>query len=72
MKVSVIVPAYQAARVIGRCVRSVRRQSYPNWELLVVDDGSCDGTAAAVGTADQNRAPGRVVCQKPGHGCGVR
>lgn len=65
MKVSVIVPAYQAARVIGRCVRSVRRQSYPNWELLVVDDGSCDGTAAAVRTAAGRDARVRLI--KTGH-----
>lgn len=47
-KVSVVVPAYQSAETIAACVESVVRQTELSWELIVVDDGSTDGTAAIV------------------------
>ena len=45
---SVAVPAYNHARYIGACLESVRNQSYPELELVVVDDGSSDGTGEVV------------------------
>lgn len=46
--VSVIVPAYNASRFIERALASVQGQTYPNLEVLVVDDGSDDNTAEIV------------------------
>ena len=40
--VSIIVPVYRAEQTIRRCVDSVLRQEYPDFELLLVDDGSPD------------------------------
>ena len=46
--VSVIMPAYNAARTIGESIESVQSQSFADWELIICDDASTDGTATAV------------------------
>ena len=44
--VSILMPAYNAAAFIGEAIGSVLAQTEPRWELLIVDDGSTDRTAA--------------------------
>ncbi len=44
--ISVIVPVYQAQALLEACVDSVRAQTFSDWELLLVDDGSTDGSPA--------------------------
>lgn len=43
--VSIILPTYNRAHSIRRSIESILRQTYPHWELLVIDDGSADHTA---------------------------
>lgn len=43
MKLSIIVPVYNVAETLKRCVRSILGQDYRDFELLLVDDGSTDG-----------------------------
>jgi chlorobactene glucosyltransferase len=42
--VSILVPARNEARNIAACVRSLAEQDYPNFELIILDDASDDGT----------------------------
>ena len=46
--VSIITPAYNAAEYIAESIESVLAQTYPNWEILIVNDCSKDNTAAIV------------------------
>ncbi len=42
--VSIIIPAYNAASFIEETIQSIYGQSYPSWEVIIVNDGSTDGT----------------------------
>ncbi len=46
--VSVIMPAYNSAAYISESINSLKKQTYPNWELLVIDDASQDETSQIV------------------------
>ncbi len=46
--VSVIMPCYNMERFVTETIASVQRQTYPHWELLIVDDASTDGTVETV------------------------
>jgi glycosyltransferase involved in cell wall biosynthesis len=48
IEVSVIITAYNEVRHISRCLDSLLRQSFDNFEIIVVDDGSTDGTSELV------------------------
>ncbi len=54
-RVSIITPAYNHAGYIRQCIESVRSGNYQDWEMLVVDDGSTDGTADVVRSIDDPR-----------------
>ena len=46
--VSVIIPAFNAERYIGKALESVRAQTYQNWEIIVTNDGGTDATGRMV------------------------
>lgn len=53
--ISVILPTRDRVDVLQHAVRSVLQQRYPRWELIVVDDGSTDGTAPWLRTVGDDR-----------------
>ena len=46
--VSIITPSYNSAKFIAETIQSVQNQTYPNWEMIIVDDGSSDETETVV------------------------
>ncbi|NLJ39339.1 MAG: glycosyltransferase family 2 protein [Candidatus Atribacteria bacterium] len=53
--VSIITPTYNHEKFIGTCIESVLKQSYPNWEMIIIDDGSSDRTGSIVAAYDDER-----------------
>lgn len=49
---SVVVPAFNSAVTLARAIESVRGQTWPAYEIIVVDDGSTDATAEVAGSFD--------------------
>lgn len=74
---SVIIPAYNEAERFGPHIQSVLgylRANFPDFELVIVDDGSADQTAAVVSAAIDGEARARLISYHPnrGKGCAIR
>lgn len=54
-KISILLPVYNGADCVLKAVRSVLSQSYPHWELIVIDDGSTDATLVTLAEIDDAR-----------------
>lgn len=54
-KVSIIMPTYNRAGILPTAIKSVLSQSYQDWELLVVDNGSTDNTRSVVESIPDSR-----------------
>ena len=60
-RISVILPFYNAERTLSACLESIRSQSLRELEILAVDDGSTDSSAAIVGTCASQDARVRLL-----------
>jgi glycosyltransferase involved in cell wall biosynthesis len=65
-KVSVIIPVYNRRELVGRAIRSVVEQSCGNWELIVIDDASEDGTPERIAEEFGDRV--RLLAQERNRG----
>jgi len=44
MKISIVIPVYNTEKYVEKCIESALNQSYPDIEILVINDGSTDST----------------------------
>ena len=66
MEISVIIPVYNKVDYIDRCLESILTQDFSDFEIVAVDDGSTDGSAAKLDTLAQHDDRVRVFHQPNG------
>lgn len=64
---SLIMPAYNSSKYIAEAVESVKRQTYADWELIIVNDGSTDNTLEIVENYAQKDSRIKVISQPNSH-----
>lgn len=62
--ISVIVPVYNAEKFVEKCLESISNQTYKNFEVIVVDDGSTDGSGSICDRFANNDPRFRVLHQR--------
>lgn len=67
-KISVLVPAYNEEKTIGRVLERLLELPFPNVEIIVVDDGSRDGTAQIVEAVAAQHSQVKLFLQSPNQG----
>ena len=65
-KVSIVVPAFNVEQYLGACIDSILGQSFSDFELLIVDDGSVDDTASIAGFYEASDSRVRVLHKSNG------
>ena len=68
VEVSVIMPVHNTERYVAQAIRSVLEQTFRNWELLVIDDCSTDGSAALIESLAERDARIRYLRTKASSG----
>ena len=63
-RVSVVMPVFNAAATVWRAVESVRTQIFADWELIVIDDGSADGTRDILAEIARNEPRVRILARR--------
>lgn len=61
-QVQIVIPVYNAEKYLRRCLNSVKSQTYSNWQVIIVDDASFDGSAEII--QEYCSADSRFMCVK--------
>jgi glycosyltransferase involved in cell wall biosynthesis len=64
IKVSIVLPVYNRAKLVSKAINSVLKQTHSNWELFIVDDGSTDETSIIL---DEFKSDLRISIQHTNH-----
>ena len=64
---SIIIPAYNASKYIAETIQSVVNQTYSNWELIIVDDGSTDNTLKILAAIAQTDSRIKYLTKEVGY-----
>lgn len=72
LSISIIVPAFNAVHTIEACINSILAQEFDSYELVVVDDGSNDGTSALLDRFAERDCRLRVIHQQNMGRCNAR
>lgn len=66
--ISIVMPVHNAEKYVQQTVASVRRQSYENWELILVEDASTDGTLEVLEKLEKSDSRIRLIKNEGEHG----
>ncbi len=72
VELSLIVPVYNSEQYVEKCVRSIQAQSYQNWELILVNDGSKDNSGAICDALAKDDERIRVIHKENGGASSAR
>lgn len=64
MKFSIVIPAYNAEKTLGACLESVQKQTFSDFEAIIVNDGSIDKTHLVAAPFLQTDSRFRYICQE--------
>lgn len=70
--VSIIVPCYNQAQYLDECLQSVIKQTYDNWECIIVNDGSSDNSLEVINTWIEKDSRFKLVSKDNGGVCRAR
>jgi len=64
IKISVIIPVYNVEKYVGRCIDSVLKQTYNNFEIIAINDGSTDGSLEILNHYNKKDSRIKVIDQE--------
>lgn len=71
-KISIIIPVYNAEQFLSRCIESILRQTYTNWETIFVNDGSTDNSLNILLTYAKKDSRIRIINKNNGGASSAR
>ena len=72
IKFSIIVPVYNRAKIVNKAIDSVIKQTYQNWELVLINDGSKDNSLEILKQYEQKDSRIKVYDKENGGVCSAR